>query len=656
MIAINQVSSLRDGVVQYFEASRLIRVVAYLVLFVGSQSIYAAGTTTIIFQPELWAQADQRAVLDPVEEARIDQLIAQMTLEEKVGQMTQVEIKFSKPADLTKYHIGSVLNGGGSWPNNNAMSRPEDWIELADEYYAASTSKKKGRLGIPVIWGTDGVHGHNNVVGATLFPHNIGLGAGNNPELVTAIGRATAIEIAATGIDWNFAPTLAVARDDRWGRTYESYSEDPQIVASLGDALVIGLQGADLSELRDDPATVVATAKHFVGDGGTLAGDDQGDTFTSERTLAERHALGYVTTLNNDVQTVMASYSSWRGYKLHGNEYLLTTILKQRMGFDGFVIGDWNAHEQLDGCSKESCSLAINAGVDMIMVPEDWRGFIRNTLRQVRSGEIAQSRVDDAVRRILRVKLRAGLLDQRSLPRPDVSWIGHPQHRAIARQAARESLVLLKNAADILPLDPNSKVFVTGDGADNLEMQTGGWTVSWQGTDNKPEHYRGSTSILQGIKAEVASHGGEVVFSASGEAPKDADVAIVIFGETPYVEMKGDREHLVFSRFNSRPLRQLAALRKQGIPTVVVFLSGRPMVVSDEIELAEAFIAAWLPGSEGAAIADALFARDGFNFKGTLPFSWPHTEQQKVLNFDDEFYMPKYPLGYGLRTRLKRSH
>lgn len=616
-----------------------------------AQEASFAQDKTLILHPEHWPRVESSVVTNPEIETRIAQLLGAMTLEEKLGQLVQAEIKHASPADVRRFHLGSVLNGGGSWPSGNSKSTHQDWLELARAYYLASTDKSGGRTGVPLIWGTDAVHGHNNVVGATLFPHNIGLGAANNEALVEQIGRATALEVAATGIDWTFAPTLAVARDDRWGRTYESYSEDPAIVAKLGAALVRGLQGA-LDAERFGSDRIVATAKHFIGDGGTLNGRDQGDVFTDERTLRERHGAGYFSTLAAGAQVVMASYSTWRSYKMHGNKYLLTTILKNRMGFDGFVVGDWNGHEQVPGCEADSCAAAINAGVDMIMVPEDWRAFLSNSLRQARSGEIDESRINDAVTRILRVKLRAGLFDEWDAGRPDMKWIGHPEHRALARQAARESLMLLKNEDETLPLRRDARVLVAGHAADDFEVQTGGWTVTWQGRDNKREHYQGATSILQGIRQAVEKGGGSVTFDPKARTDAEFDVAIIVFGELPYAEGEGDRAHLVYQEHNSEPLKILQQMDEREIPSVAVFLSGRPMVVNEEIAAASAFVAAWLPGSEGAAIADVMFAdeqgRPRFGFRGRLSFSWPGNKAQVRLNRDDDIYVPLFPVGYGL--------
>ncbi|HSM68589.1 MAG TPA: glycoside hydrolase family 3 N-terminal domain-containing protein, partial [Xanthomonadales bacterium] len=483
-----------------------------------------------------------------------------------------------------------------------------------------------------------------------------GLGAARDPELLEKIGRATALEVAVTGIPWTFAPTLAVARDDRWGRSYESYSEDPEIVRAYAASMVRGIQGLPGSDEFLNSGHMLATAKHFLGDGGTRGGKDQGNTIATEQELFEIHGQGYVGALEAGVQTVMASFSSWNGQKMHGNRYLLTEILKERMGFDGFIVGDWNGHGQLPGCENESCAAAFNAGVDLFMAPEDWKALWHNTLAQAQSGEIPMERLDDAVRRILRVKLRAGLFEK-GAPSTwpyagKAEYMGSAEHRALAREAVRKSLVLLKNNGGLLPLDPGAKVLVTGPGADDIGMQSGGWTLSWQGTGNKNSDFPGATSIWQGIEAAVEAAGGQAVLSPDGRFEQRPDVAIVVWGESPYAEFQGDLNLLQYRPGDQRDLALLRTLQAEGIPVVSVFLSGRPLWVNPHINASDAFVAAWLPGSEGAGVADVLFtAPDGspeYDFTGRLSFSWPGQADQGPLNAGEPGYDPLFALGYGL--------
>lgn len=607
-----------------------------------------------------WPVLTSAVAPDPAVEARIDALLAKMTLEHKVGQLMQPELRQITPEDIKKYHVGAVLNGGGAFPGDNKYARVEDWVALADAYYHASMDDSDGGIAIPIFWGTDAVHGHNNVIGATIFPHNIGLGAMRNPELVRQIGEVTAREIAATGIDWNFAPTLAVVRDDRWGRTYESYSEDPAIVKAYGGKMVEGLQGrANTAEFMAADR-VIATAKHFIADGGTLGGVDRGDADITEAELLAIHAPGYFTAIEAGVQTVMASFSSWQGRKMHGHDYLLTDILKNRMGFDGLVVGDWNGHEFVPGCTKVSCPHAINAGLDIFMAPDaDWKELYANTLAQVKSGEISEARLNDAVRRILRVKIRAGLFEKGAPSTRAFAGkqqvIGAPEHRAVARQAVRESLVLLKNKDQLLPLSPKANVLVAGDGADNIGKQSGGWTISWQGTGNTNDDFPGGSSIYQGIAESVALAGGKATLSVDGEYTEKPDVAIVVFGENPYAEMQGDVKNLAYN--NPDDLALLKKLKAEGIPVVSLFITGRPLWVNRELNASDAFAVIWHPGSEGAGVADVLFTDKAGNiqhdFKGKLSFSWPATPVQSPLNVGEKNYTPLFAYGYGLSYQDK---
>lgn len=597
---------------------------------------------------EIWPALNIEVKADPAVESKVSDILSTMTLEQKIAQMIQPEIRNITVEDMRQYGFGSYLNGGGAFPNNDKHATPEDWVALAEKLYQASVDDSLDGSTIPTMWGTDAVHGHNNVIGATLFPHNIGLGAANNPELVEEIAHITAKEVMATGIDWVFAPTVAVVRDDRWGRTYESYSEDPAIVREYAASVVKGLQGAAEKDFLSDQR-VISTVKHFVGDGGTVGGDDQGDNIASEQDLFDIHAQGYVGGLTAGAQSVMASFNSWNGEKLHGHKYLLTNVLKEQMGFDGFVVGDWNGHGQVAGCNNEDCAQAINAGLDIFMVPSDWKVLYDNTIAQVKDGTIAMSRIDDAVRRILRVKVRAGLFDKPSpANRPlsaDRSLIGKAEHREVAAQAVRESLVLLKNKDKTLPLSATKRILVAGDGADNIGKQSGGWSITWQGTNNTNDDFPGGSSIYDGIKAHVENGGGDVELSVDGSFETKPDVAIVVFGEEPYAEGHGDRETLIYQHGSKKDLALLEKLKSQGIPVVSVFISGRPMWVNAELNASDAFVAAWLPGSEGAAVADVLFGKH--DFKGKLSFSWP-SEPQQIVNKGDETYEPLLPYGFGL--------
>lgn len=627
-----------------------------LALMMGAGDTYAGAERSGREARPAWPKIESAITRDPQVEARIERLLAQMTLEEKVGQLIQAEIKHVTPDDIRTYHLGSVLNGGGSFPDENKHAKPSDWLALADTLYEASMDTSDGGVAVPLIWGTDAVHGHGNVFGATLFPHNVGLGATRDPSLVKQIAAATAKEVTVTGIDWTFAPTLAVVQDDRWGRAYESFSEDPDLVAELGAAAVTGFQGDPALGAAFGPGRVVATAKHFLGDGGTEQGQDQGNTVIDERGLLDRHAPGYFAAIEAGTQTIMASYSSWNGVKMHGNHYLLTEVLKNQMGFDGFVIGDWNGHGQIPGCTDASCPAAINAGVDMIMVPTDWKAFYTNTLGQVRSGEIPAERLDEAVRRILRVKIRAGLFDKgKPSARPfagQAGLLGHPDHRRIARQAVRESLVLLKNNGAVLPITPAKTILVAGDGADSIVKQTGGWTLTWQGTGNSNADFPGATSVYAAISAAAGEAGGQAILSPDGTFERRPDVAVVVFGEEPYAEMQGDMPNLDLTGSTHASLDLMRRLRDQDIPVVAVLLTGRALWVNPAINLADAFVVAWLPGSEGGGIADVLLAQpDGtirYDFKGRLPVSWPRQADQGPINGAAADREALFPFGFGL--------
>lgn len=604
-----------------------------------------------------WPAVNSPIQKDPAMEARISELLSRMTVEQKVGQMIQAEIRYITPEQVKKYHIGSILNGGGTFPNNDKYASEMDWVNVAEAYYQASIDTSDGGLGIPVIWGTDAVHGHNNVVRATLFPHNIGLGATRNPALIRRIGAATAREVSATGVQWTFAPTVASPRDDRWGRTYEGYSEDPAIVRQFAAEMVKGIQGEAGTDELFSPSKMVATVKHFVGDGGTQNGRDRGDARISERELRDIHAQGYVAGLGAGAQTVMASFNSWNGERLHGSFHMLTEVLKNQMGFDGFVVGDWNGHGFVKECDFTQCAQSVNAGLDMFMSIQEWPQLLENTIKQAKNGEIPMARIDDAVRRILRVKMRAGLFDGMSpKARAKINGVGdvlgNPEHRALAREAVRQSLVLLKNKNGILPLSPKANILVAGDGAHNIGKQSGGWTLSWQGTGNTNDDFPGATSVYDGLKAQVEAAGGRIRLSEQGEYTDKPDVAIVVYGENPYAEWQGDINSLEYQPATRADIKLLSALKRDGIPVVSVFLSGRPLWVNAELNQSDAFVAAFLPGSEGAGVADVLLTdaegRVQHDFVGKLSFSWPRDLSQVQLNVGDKEYDPLFAYGYGL--------
>jgi beta-glucosidase len=609
-------------------------------------------------QPELWPKvktpfpATETAAIN----AEVEKLLARMTLAQKVGQITQAEISRTTPDDVKRYHLGSVLNGGGGFLDGNKQAPIQDWIKALDAYYEASMDTSDGRLPIPITWGTDAVHGHNKIVGATIFPHNIGLGATRNGELVRRIGEITAVQVRASGMDWTFSPSLSVVRNDRWGRTYEGFSEDPKLVSELGRQAILGYQG-DLSKTgRMDPSHIMATAKHYLADGGTVDGIDRGNNFSSEEELIRLHAYPYFAAVEAGVLSVMASHSSWHGTRMHGEQYLLTEVLKNRLGFDGFVVGDWNSHGLVEGCTNTRCPQSINAGVDMLMVPFDWKEFIENTIADVEAGHISMARLDDAVRRILRAKFRAGLMDGRKpserLHANKAELLAAPEFKEVARQAVRESLVLLKNNGQTLPLKPKLNVLVAGKGAHNLAQQSGGWTISWQATDITNEDFPNGTSIYDGIRHTVEAAGGKVELSVDGKYKRKPDVAIVVYGETPYAEWQGDIRHMGYQTGGHQDAKLLEKLKADGIKTVSVFISGRPLWVNRALNASDAFVAAWLPGSEGAGIADVLFAdangKVRYDFKGKLAFSWPKSLDQTEVNIGDANYDPLFPFDYGL--------
>lgn len=607
---------------------------------------------------------------DPSRRERTQTLLARMSLDQKLGQMTQPERMHITPDEVRSHHIGSVLSGGGSWPGEN---RPADWVAMNDAYWAASTEEDEAHLGIPLLYGVDAVHGHNNVRGATLFPHNIGLGCADDPDLLRRIARATAREVLATGVEWTFAPTLAVARDPHWGRTYESYSECPEIVGRYAAAFVEGLQG-DLG--RD---AVVACAKHWVGDGGTTGGVDQGETTLSEDELRRVHVEPYRAAVGAGVLTVMASYNSWNGLKCHASRYLVTDLLKGELGFRGFVVSDWDAIDQLAEDYGQAIAMSVNAGVDMFMVPARWKEFLLELRGQIEAGTIPLARIDDAVARILDVKEAFGLFDR---PRPALRphsrtpRLGSPAHREVAREAVRRSLVLLEDGGGALPLRKGARILVAGKNAHDLGHQCGGFSVAWQGTSGN-DAVEGGTSIWEGIRAAAANARLSEDGSAAGE--ETFDVAVVVIGERPYAEGMGDvrrrggdvargsdaggapdpderegtpgpgrmepygrtLEHALSHPEDLAVLERVAAT---GVPIVTVVVSGRPVVLGRERELSSCLVAAWLPGSEGGGVADVLFG--DHDFTGRLSVSWPRTDDGTGEGSD-----PLYPYGHGLTLR-----
>ena len=570
-------------------------------------------------------------------------LLAKMTLDEKVGQMTQPDQLFLKSdEDIAKYFLGSVLSGGDSDPK--AGNSLEAWTNLVDRYMKRALET---RLSIPLLYGVDDVHGHNNVLGAVVFPHNIGLGCTRNPALIEKIARITANEVRATGINWGFAPCVAVPRDIRWGRTYEGFADEPQGVAALGAAAVRGYQG-DLS----DPLSILACAKHYVGDGGTTYGSskigphllDQGDTQLDEATLRKIHMQGYITAIRAGVGSIMPSYSSWNGLKCSGSKRLLTEILKDELGFEGFLISDYGAIDALPGDYKHKIAMSVNAGMDMVMVPEHYQEFIADLKEDAESGAVPMARIDDAVRRILRVKFAMGLMDKNHSQLADRRlWkqFGSPEHRAVARDAVRQSLVLLKNEHGVLPLAKTAKrIHVGGKSADDLGNQCGGWTITWQGSSGNVTP--GGTTILQAMRKAV-SKGTQVTFAKDGKGGQGADVGVVVIGEKPYAETNGDRRDLNLAAEDVEAVNNMKAA---GIPVVVVLLSGRPMILGSTLDKADALMAAWLPGTEGEGVADVLFG--DYKPTGKLSFSWPRTMAQVGIHMGDPNYDPLFKYGYGL--------
>jgi beta-glucosidase len=623
--------------------------IASTCLVAGPLSAQTASTTA---HPAQWpVAASPAAITDAKTEDFISELMNKMTVEEKVGQTIQGDIASMTPSDLEKYPLGSILAGGNSAPGGDDRASPKAWTDLIDAYRKEALRPRPGHTPIPILFGIDAVHGHNNIVGATIFPHNIGLGAMRDPALIRRIGAATGEEVAVVGGDWTFGPTVAVPRDDRWGRGYEGYAEDPEVVKSYSGPMTLGLQGELKPGQTLGAGHIAGSAKHFLADGGTQGGKDQGDAVISEAELVAIHAQGYPPSIDAGILTVMASFSSWNGQKTTGNKSLITDVLKGRMGFQGFVVSDWNAHGQLTGCTNLSCPQAMNAGLDMYMAPDSWKGLFDNTLAQVKSGEIPMARLDDAVRRILRVKVKAGLFE-RVAPTVQGQFdrLGAADHRAIAREAVAKSLVLLKNDG-VLPVKPGARVLVAG-AADDIGKAAGGWTLTWQGTGNKNSDFPHGQSIWGGIEQAVKAGGGQAELAADGKFKTKPDVAIVVFGEDPYAEFQGDVANLGYQLGDKTDLALIKSLKAQGIPVVSVFLSGRPLWTNPEINASDAFVAAWLPGSEGGGVADVLVADKGGkpqrDFQGKLGFSWPKRADQGPLNRGQPGYDPQFAYGYGL--------
>jgi beta-glucosidase len=568
------------------------------------------------------------------------------------------EINSVSIEEVRKYHFGTILNGGGGFPNQNKDSSLQDWKNLSESYFNAST--EVNGIKIPILWGTDAVHGHNNVIGATIFPHNIGLGATRNNLLIQEIGSAVAKEVASTGIIWTFAPTIAVPQNNLWGRTYEGYSENTQLVTELGKNFIIGLQGLGNNFLGDDK--VLATAKHFLGDGGTDKGVDQGNTIISESLLKDIHGIPYYAAIDSCALSIMASFNSWNGKKLHGNKYLLNDILKNQMEFDGFIVGDWNGHGQIPGCEDSNCPEAFNAGVDIYMVPSDWEALYWNTLNQVKSGVISKARLDDAVTRILAVKKYLGLFDNRKPHSFKENHLGSNNHRNLARKAVRESLVLLKNNINVLPMNPKKNYLIIGNQSKHIENQMGGWTITWQGkswegVSISNNDFPNTLSIYESLSEHITNAGGNVEFSDDGSYSKKPDYVIMVYGETPYAEMFGDIKSLDFSSTNNEIISIMERLKEDEIPIVSLFLSGRPLIVEKELNLSSSFVSIWLPGTAVEGINDVVFSNIdnsiNYDFKGKLSYTWPSSVSKKSTIDNQIVYYPMFNYGFGLNYKTE---
>jgi beta-glucosidase len=567
-------------------------------------------------------------------ERQASALLSKMTLDEKIGQMTQIDLGgLTNKSDLTRLFIGSMLSGGSSDPADNY---PQTWKNSCDELQSYAL---KTRLHIPLLYGVDAVHGHNNIDGAVIFPHNIGLGATHNPDLVKKAAIVTAKEIAGTGIHWAFAPCVATAQDIRWGRTYESFSDSPELAGELGAEEVDGYQSKLPGGFR-----VLACSKHFAGDGGTEGGVDQGNVVCDEATFRRLFIAPYLPSLKEDVGSIMVSYNSWKGLKMHGNKYLLTDVLKKELGFKGFLISDYAAIDQLPGDYKSDIETSINAGLDMIMIPNgpgkenNYVEFITKLKQLVAEGKVPQARIDDAARRILRAKFQIGLFEHPYASPKLLKELGSAKHREVGRQCVRESLVLLKNESKALPLSRKLRQLgIAGKAANDLGMQCGGWTIDWQGKTGAVTH--GGTTILEAIKK--AAKDTQIRYSADGSNLKGVEAVVVVIGEPPYAEMKGDRQDLTIP---AEDVAVISLARTAGVPVVTILLSGRPLVLGPTLDQSQAFIAAWLPGTEGDGVADVLFG--AHKPSGKLPRHWPRDNTQLTSGkFSGE---PQFPSGFGL--------
>ena len=616
------------------------------ILFISSCERVDLNSESLVVSNVDWTNQNTCSV--SVDHNFIESIINQMTLEQKVGQIIMPDIDEVTPNEAKKYQLGTFLNGGGKFPNKNKNSSVDDWKKLSKEFYDASPIVD-GRV-IPILWGTDAVHGHNNVIGATIFPHNIGLGSTMNPDLVKRIGEVVAKEVLSTGIPWTFAPTIAVPQNDLWGRTYEGYSEDPELVSELGKSMILGLQGEGAEFL--DNNHVLATAKHFLGDGGTEFGIDQGNTILEEENLKNIHGKPYFAAINSCIQTVMASFNSWNGQKAHGSEYLLKSVLRDQMGFEGLVVGDWNGHGQVPGCTKENCPESFNAGVDIFMAPDEWKPLYKNTLRQVKQGIISEERLNEAVKNILAVKYLLGMFNGRKPHEYPHNYIGISEHREVARQAVRESIVLLKNNNNVLPIKANKHILVIGEAANKITKHMGGWTITWQGRENANDDFPNTLSIYEAIKSKAEANGSTVEFSNNSSFKNKPDLVIFVYGEDPYAEGDGDRNTLFYQNHDRNFKKYMKNIYDQEISTVSLFISGRPLIVNEELNLSDAFVQLWLPGSAIEGMTDVIFTNAEnqiiYDFKGKLSYSWPKTASQFVLNFGDKNYNPLFEYKYGL--------